>query len=314
MFPRFRYTPPSSKSSVRESLRVLGTTHVKTGTSTALGLHPFDPVATSNKSDLNGVDRVRTRSGRVMLSVPNPETPQSLRLQAAFASKRAFDTRDSVHNTPCAIPDGVASDSGYLGTLLAPDGYAKFVQIVRAYGGSITRHSADSFTLNHTDIYVVAVERCCTEHAKSFGAQIPPVFALTMPTKAEGILAVRQAWVELLTSWSVDWTVRQVRTRSQLGPHTRFATGMYGSTRAGFPFVATGFAAGGAMLSLAIGYNDRRSGAIAAAITAALSAPALITRSDRSLYDSLALKVQWRRSAMKGHHVIAPRTAEAGTR
>lgn len=314
MFPRFRYTPPSSKSSVRESLRVLGTTHVKTGTSTALGLYPFDPVATSNKRDLNGVDRVRTRSGRVVLSVPSPETPQSLRLRVGFASKGAFDTPDSVHNTPCAIPDGVASDSGYLGKLLAPDGYAKFVQIILASGGSITKLEADSVASDPTDNYVVAVERCCTEHAKSFGAHIPPAFALTMPTKAEGIYAVQRAWVELLTSWSIDWTVRGVRTRSQLSPHTHFATGMYGSTRAGFPFAAAGFAATGAMLSLAVGYNDRRSGAIAAAITAALSTPALITRDGRSLYDSLALKAQWHRSAMKGHHVIAPRTAEAGTR
>lgn len=308
MFPRFRYIPPASRASARESLRVLGITDVKTSTATALGLYPFAPghvVATSNKRDLDGIERVRTRSGRVVLSVPSPETPQSLRLQDGFASKGAFDTSATKNGTMCEVPDVVASDSGHLGKLLAPDGYAKFVRIVLAYGGSITRHSADSFTFNHTDIYVVAVERCCAEHAASFGAQIPPVFALTMPTKAEGIHAVRQAWVELLTSWSADWTVRRVRTRSQVGAHTRFATGMYGSPRAGFPFATTVFAAAGALVALVIGSRDRRAGAVTAGVAAALAAPSLTTRG-RSLYERVMLKWSWHRATAKGHHIYSP--------
>ena len=310
MFPRFRYIPPASRASARESLRVLGVTDVKTSKSTALGLYPFDPghvVATSNKRDLYGIERVRTRSGRVVLSVPSPETPQSLRLQDGFASKGAFDPPEASRgdSATCAIPDAVASDSGHLGKLLAPDGYAKFVRIVRVHGGSITRHSADSFAFNHTDIYVVAVERCCAEHASSFGAQIPPVFALTMPTKAEGIHAVQQAWVELLTSWSADWTVRRVRTRSQVGAHTRFATGMYGSTRAGFPFATTVFAAAGALVALAIGSRDRRASAVTAGVAAALAAPSLTIRG-RSLYERVMLKWSWHRATAKGHHIYSP--------
>lgn len=318
MFPRFRFIPPASSSAARESLRVLGISDVTTSQSTALGLHPFYPghvVATSNKHDHDGVGRVRTRSGRVVLSVPNPETPQSLRLQDGFASKDAFDTPATKDSAKCGVPESVASDSGHLGKLLAPDGYAKFVQIVLAYGGSITKLGVDTFASDPIDSYVVAVDRCCPEHAASFGAPIPPVFALTMPTTTEGIHAVQQAWLELLTSWSADWTVRRVRTRSQVGARSQAAAGgatpsMYGSTRAGFPFAAAAFAAGGALLSLALGSRNRRAGALAAG-AAALVAPALITRDGRSLYERAMLKVLWHRTKANGHHIYAPEARQA---
>lgn len=312
MFPRFRFIPPASSSATRESLRVLGITDVVGPTTTGKSparTHLFrsGPVIdTSNKRDLGGADRVRTRSGRVVLSVPNPETPQSLRLQDGFASKDAFDTPATKDSATCGVPESVASDSGHLGKLLAPDGYAKFVQIVLAYGGSVTKLGVDSFASDPMDSYVVAVDRCCAEHASSFGAQIPPVFALTMPTKTEGIHAVQQAWVDLLTSWSADWTVRRVRTRSQVGARTLAAArgaapSMYGSMRAGFPFAATAFTAGGVMLSLVLGIRGRRAGALTAGATASLVAPALITRDGRSLYESVMLKRSWRRARAKGH-------------
>lgn len=256
MFPRFR------------SRRSVPTSAVPGPRLPAAGLHPF-PVegtapttATAIWATHGSDDKVRTRSGRVVLQVANPESPQSLTLRAGFASKGVFDGPDTELGTSatCPVPDALAADSSYLAKLISPQGYTKFLKTVRTYGGSITPLNTDSFDTDPPDSYIVAVDRCCAAHSSTFGASVPPVFALMMPTTAAGVAAVKEAWVELVTSWAADWTVRRVRTRSQVGPRTLAATGWAAPT------------------------------------------PSLIFRWKQSLYEPLVLKLRWYRAKAKGHN------------